>query len=63
MGIADRIQDKTDELKGATKEKVGSATDNRDLQAEGAGEKFKGKAGQTMEDIKDAARRAADRHS
>ncbi len=38
MGGED-IQNKAEEHKGAAKEKFGDATDNEDLQAEGAAEK------------------------
>jgi uncharacterized protein YjbJ (UPF0337 family) len=39
----DRIQGKYHETKGALKEKVGSATGNPDLEANGRGEKVAGK--------------------
>ena len=53
------IRNKAEELKGAAKEKFGDATDNEDLQVEGAWEKNKAQAKQaahdTKENVKDAA--------
>ena len=60
MGTSDKIKHKADEWTGAAKERVGDATDNRDLQAEGATQKLKGKAGQVGEHLKDAGRDARD---
>jgi len=57
MSIGDRIEDKSEELKGVAKEKIGSATGDRDLEAEGKADKVMGKAGQAVEDLKDAGRR------
>ena len=45
------IRNKAEELKGAAKEKVGDATNNESLQAEGAAEKADAKAKQMAEDI------------
>lgn len=56
MGITDRMGDKAEELKGATKEKIGEVSGDRSMQAEGMAEKLKGKGGQAVEDIKDTAR-------
>ena len=53
------IQNKADELKGAAKENFGDATDNEDLQAEGAAEKAKANVKQTVEDVKDNVEDAA----
>ena len=54
------IQNKAEELKGGAKEKFGDATDNEDLQAEGAAEKAKANVKQTAEDVKDNVEDAAD---
>jgi uncharacterized protein YjbJ (UPF0337 family) len=45
------IRNKAEELKGAAKEKVGDATNNESLQAEGAAEKADAKTKQWDEDI------------
>ena len=45
------IRNKAEELKGAAKEKVGDATNNESLQAEGAAEKADAKAKQMAEVI------------
>ena len=45
------IRNKAEEFKGAAKEKVGDATNNESLQAEGAAEKADAKAKQWDEDI------------
>lgn len=47
------IRNKADEWKGEVKETVGDATDNEDLEAEGAMDKAKAKAKQTVEDAKE----------
>ena len=59
MGGED-IQNKAEEWKGAAKENFGDATDNEDLQAEGAAEKAKANVKQTVEDVKDNAEDATD---
>ena len=59
MGTDD-IQNKAEEWKGAAKEQFGDATDNEDLQAEGAAEKTKAKAQQTVENAKDNLEDATD---
>lgn len=55
------IKNKAEEMKGATKEKVGDMTDNERMQAEGMAEKNAAKAKQAAEDAKDAARDAFNR--
>ena len=47
------IRNKAEELKGAAKEKLGEATDNESLQADGTRQKHQAKAKQVVEDIKD----------
>lgn len=61
MGVVDKAKDKMQETKGEVKERVGDATDNRDLQAEGTKDKVAGnvkhageKAKDAVDDIKDA---------
>ncbi len=53
MGLDDKIGNKTEELTGSAKEKVGQATDNKDLEAEGKGDKASGNLKQAGEKIKD----------
>jgi uncharacterized protein YjbJ (UPF0337 family) len=54
MGTDDKIENKTEELAGQAKEKVGDATDDEDLQVEGKAEKAKGSLKQAGEKVKDA---------
>jgi uncharacterized protein YjbJ (UPF0337 family) len=53
MGTDDKIDAKTDELKGKVKEGVGQVTDDRDLEAEGHKDQAKGNLGQAAEKVKD----------
>ena len=55
MGFGDKVQNKAEELKGEVKERLGDATDNERLQAEGAAEKAEANARQAGEHVKDAA--------
>ncbi len=52
----DKAKDKAQEIKGNTKEAVGEATDNRDLEAEGKKDKAAGNLKQAGEKVKDALR-------
>jgi uncharacterized protein YjbJ (UPF0337 family) len=54
MAADDKIENKTDELKGKAKQTVGEATDDKDLQAEGQADETKGNLKQAGEKIKDA---------
>jgi uncharacterized protein YjbJ (UPF0337 family) len=54
MSADDKIENKTDELKGKAKQTVGEATDDKDLQAEGQADQTKGNLKQAGEKIKDA---------
>jgi uncharacterized protein YjbJ (UPF0337 family) len=54
MGAVDKMKDKAQETKGAAKEKVGDATDNRDLEAEGRMDKAAGSLKGAGEKVKDA---------
>lgn len=56
MGIQDKAQNKFEEAKGVAKEKLGDATDNESLQAEGVGEQASARVKQAGEHIKDAVR-------
>jgi uncharacterized protein YjbJ (UPF0337 family) len=47
----DKIEGKTHEVKGAVKEKVGHATNDPDLEAEGQDEKVAGKIQKKVGDI------------
>jgi uncharacterized protein YjbJ (UPF0337 family) len=54
MGLDDKISNKAEELKGQGKEKVGEATDDEQLQAEGQADQTKGGLKQAGEKVKDA---------
>ena len=54
MGIVDKAKDKAQAAKGDVKEKVGRATDDRSMQAEGKGDKAAGNLKQAGEKVKDA---------
>ena len=58
--MADKAEDKFHEAKGAIKEKIGDATDNERMQAEGAAERAAAKASQAGERVKDAAHDVGD---
>ncbi|WP_156252451.1 CsbD family protein [Pseudactinotalea terrae] len=60
MGMDDKLKNAAQETSGKVKKNVGDATDNRDLQAEGATEEAGAKVKQAAEDVKDGARDAAD---
>jgi uncharacterized protein YjbJ (UPF0337 family) len=53
MGTDDKIDAKSDQLKGQVKEGVGRATDDPELEAEGHGDQAKGNLKQAGEKIKD----------
>jgi uncharacterized protein YjbJ (UPF0337 family) len=53
MGLGDKIENKTEELKGQGKEAVGEATDDDELKAEGQFDQAKGSIKQAGEKIKD----------
>ncbi|WP_229052268.1 CsbD family protein [Aeromicrobium sp. Leaf350] len=55
MGIADKAKNSAEKLVGQGKEKVGDATDNDDLKAEGQADQAKGSLKNAGEDAKDAA--------
>lgn len=53
MATEDKIDAKTDQLKGEVKEGVGRATDDRELEAEGHADQAQGNLKQAGEKIKD----------
>ena len=53
MATDDKIDAKTDQVKGQVKEGVGKATDDPELEAEGHGDQAKGNLKQAGEKIKD----------
>ena len=60
MSTGDKIKHKAEELKGAAKEKLGDATDNHSMQAEGAAERRAAQAKQAGDHLGDAGRNARD---
>ncbi len=54
MSGMDKARNKAQELAGEGKEKLGDATDNRDLQAEGQKDQAAGNLKQAGEKVKDA---------
>ena len=60
MGLGDKISKAAEKAGGTAKEKVGDATDNRDLQAEGQADKLSGSAKQAGENVKDAGKNFKD---
>jgi uncharacterized protein YjbJ (UPF0337 family) len=54
VGIVDKAKDKAQAAKGDIKDKVGKATNDRSLQAEGKGDKVAGNLKQAGEKVKDA---------
>ena len=57
MGTDDKIDAKSDELKGKVKEGVGDATDDQGLQTEGKVDQAKGHLKESAEKVKDAFRK------
>ncbi|WP_433283843.1 CsbD family protein [Pseudonocardia sp. CA-142604] len=56
MGTDDKINNKAEQLKGKAKEKVGHATGDEELEAEGHADQAKGNLKQAGEKIKDVFR-------
>ncbi len=54
MGTDDKMANKGEGLLGKAKEKLGDATDNKDLQAEGKGDQSKADLKDAGEKVKDA---------
>lgn len=61
MGIGDKIENAKDQVVGKAKEVAGDATDNERLQTEGAAQQFDGKAGEKVEQAKDAVKDGIDK--
>ncbi|HUK69894.1 MAG TPA: CsbD family protein [Streptosporangiaceae bacterium] len=57
MGAEDKLNNKTEELKGKGKEKLGDAIGNEQMEAEGHADQAKGNLKQAGEKVKDAFRR------
>ena len=53
MSAEDKMKNKAEELRGKSKEAVGRATDDPDLEAEGRAERTRGQLKQAGEKIKD----------
>ncbi|MCW2600961.1 MAG: putative CsbD stress protein [Frankiales bacterium] len=56
MSTTDKLKDKAQELKGKTEQTAGSATGDRDLQAEGVKDEKAGQVKQVGEKVKDVFR-------
>ena len=56
MGLGDKISNKAQEVAGQAKEKLGDATDNEQLQAQGIKDQAAAKAKEAGEHLKDAAK-------
>jgi len=54
MSFTDKAKNKAEELAGAAKEKIGDATNNERLQAEGAAQQTEARTKQAGEHVKDA---------
>jgi uncharacterized protein YjbJ (UPF0337 family) len=54
VGIADKAKNKAQAAKGGLKDKVGKATDDKSMQAEGKAGKASGNLKQAVEKVKDA---------
>lgn len=61
MSFLDKAKDKVQEFKGGTKEKVGDATGNESLQAEGTKDKASGKVKGAGEELKEGFKDAKDK--
>lgn len=57
MGLHDKMNNKTDEAKGAAKENVGKAVGNEKMEREGKNEQTKSNLKQAGEKVKDAFRK------
>jgi uncharacterized protein YjbJ (UPF0337 family) len=57
MGFADKVRNSLQSLSGKGKQRVGGATGDRDLQAQGDVEQAKGDIKQAGEKVKDAFKR------
>ena len=57
MSFTDKARNKADEMAGATKEKLGDATNNERMQAEGATQRIEAKAKQAGAHVEEEAGR------
>jgi uncharacterized protein YjbJ (UPF0337 family) len=57
MGLDDKIDNKSEDLRGKAKEAAGRATDDKDLQAQGRADQSTSDVKQAGEKIKDAFKR------
>ncbi|WP_270410272.1 CsbD family protein [Microbacterium maritypicum] len=53
MGLDDKIKNAAQDAAGKAKEKIGNATDNNKLAAEGAADQAEAKVKKTAENVKD----------
>ncbi|SCL24551.1 Uncharacterized conserved protein YjbJ, UPF0337 family [Micromonospora pallida] len=60
MSFTDKARNKADELTGAAKERIGNATNNERLRAEGSTQQTEAQARQAGEHAKDAGRDVRD---
>lgn len=60
MGFADKAKNAAENLLGKTKESVGDATDNKDLQAEGKTDQASSSVKSAGENVKDAGKNVKD---
>jgi uncharacterized protein YjbJ (UPF0337 family) len=57
MAMDDKVDNKTEELGGKAKEKIGQATGDRNLEAQGQNDQTKSNLKQAAEKVKDAFRK------
>ena len=53
MGTADKAKDSLQDMSGKAKDKVGDATDDKDLQTQGKADQVEAKTKKAGEDVKD----------
>lgn len=58
MSTGDKFDAKKDQVVGGAKEKIGDATDNEQMQAEGSAQESKGHLKEGIENVKDKAAEA-----
>ncbi len=56
----EEIKGKAEQAKGYVKEKIGQATDNKDLEAEGTGDRAEGQVREAVGKVKDKAKKIAE---
>ncbi|MGQ0839706.1 CsbD family protein [Actinokineospora sp.] len=55
MGVFDKAKDKAEQVIGEVKEKLGQATDNKDLENSGKADQVSGEAKEAGHDLRDKA--------